>query len=122
MEPIDYNRHNCCSQPNIVIKEKGTDKCLVIGVTILSAYNIQMKATEKMSKYVDLKIECQRMWNKKFEVTPVIIGTTGMVEKNLKKYLGRIPGHHNIHNIQRSEILSTGKYHPSSQSKQYETS
>ena len=36
------------------------------------------------------------MWNKKVEVIPVIISVTGLVEKNLKKYLGRIPGHHNV--------------------------
>ena len=35
-----------------------------------------MKATEKMSKYVDFKTECQRMQNKKVEVIPIIIGTT----------------------------------------------
>ena len=61
-------------------------------------YSIQKKATEKMSKYVDLKIECQRLWNKKVEVIPVIIGATGIVDK---KYVIRIPGHHNIYNLQR---------------------
>ena len=59
-------------------------------------YNIQKKATEKMSKYVDLQIECQRLLNKKVEVIPVIIGATGIVEKNIKKYVGRIPGYHNV--------------------------
>ena len=28
-------------------------------------------AKEKMSKYVDLQIECQKMWNKKVEVIPM---------------------------------------------------
>ena len=39
-----------------------------------------------MSKYVDLHIECQRLWNKKVEVIPVIIGATGTVDKNMNKY------------------------------------
>ena len=60
-----------------------------------------------MSKYVDLQIECQRLWNKKVEVIPVIIGTTGIVDKNMKKYVGIIPGCHNIYNLQRSAILGT---------------
>ena len=55
-------------------------------------YNIQKKATEKMSKYVDLQIECQRIGNKKVEIIPVIIGATGIVDKNINKYVGRIPG------------------------------
>ena len=50
-------------------------------------YDIQKKAIEKMSKYVDLQTECQRLWNKKVEVIPVIIGATGVVDKNIKKYV-----------------------------------
>ena len=49
-----------------------------------------------MSKYVDLQIECQRMWNKKVEVIPIIIGATGIVEKGIQSYLQRIPGKHNL--------------------------
>ena len=59
-----------------------------------------------MSKCVDLRIKCQRIWNKKVEVIPVIIGATGIVYKNIKKYVGRIPGFHNIYRLQRS-ILGT---------------
>ena len=39
------------------------------------------------------------MWNKKLGVIAVIICAADLVEKNLKKYLGRIPGHHNIHDL-----------------------
>ena len=68
---------------------------------------MQKKAAEKMSKYVDLQIECQRLWNKKVEVKPVIIGETRIVDKNIKKYVRRIPGCHNIYSLQRSAILGT---------------
>ena len=40
-----------------------------------------------MTKYVDIQKECQRMWNKTVDVVPIIIGATGVVEKNLQKYL-----------------------------------
>ena len=60
-----------------------------------------------MSKYVDLQIEYQRMWNKRVQVVPVIIGATGVIDKNIKKYIGKIPGHHKIYNLQRSAILGT---------------
>ena len=76
-------------------------------MAIPSDYNIQKKATKKMSMYVDLQIECQRIWNKKVEVTPVIIGATGIVDKNIKKNVGRIPGCHKIYSLQRSAILGT---------------
>ena len=87
--------------------EEVSDRCQIIDVAIPSDYNTQKKATEKMSKYVGLQIECKRLWNKKVEAIPVIIGATGIVEKNIKKYVGRIPGCHNIYSLQRSVILGT---------------
>ena len=60
-----------------------------------------------MSRYVDLKIECQRIWNKRVEIIPVIIDANGIVDKNIKKYVGRISGCHNIYSLQRSAILGT---------------
>ena len=47
------------------------------------------------------------MWNKKVEVIPTILGSTGVIEMNIKKYLQSIPGQHNIYNLQRSGILGT---------------
>ena len=95
--PVITDRHVLCTKAHIAIQEKKADRCQIIDVAISSDYNIQKKATEKMSKYVDLQIECQRVWNKK--VIQVIIGATGIVEKNFKKYVGRIPGCHNIYNL-----------------------
>ena len=55
--PIITNRHVPCNKPDIVIQEKKADRCQIIDVAIQSDYNIEKKATEKMSKYVDLQIE-----------------------------------------------------------------
>ena len=85
----------------MVIQEKKSDRCQIIDVAIPSDYNIQKNATEKMSKYVDLQIECKGIWNRKVGVIPVIIGVTGIVDKNIKKYVGRIPGCHNIYSLKR---------------------
>ena len=93
-------------KPDLVLQEK-SDRCQIIDVAIPSDYNIQKKATDKMNKYVGLQIEYQRVWNKKVEIIPVIIGATGIVDKNIKKYVGRIPGCHNIYSLQRSAILGT---------------
>ena len=82
---IVTDRHIHCNKPNIVMKEKETVRCMVIDVAIPSDYNILTMVTEKMSKYRGLQIEFERMWSKKVEVTPVITGTTGIVERNLKK-------------------------------------
>ena len=105
--PIITDRYVSCNKSDIVIQEKKSDRYQIIEVDIPSDYNIQRKATEKMSKYVDLQIECQRLWNKKVEVIPVIIGATGIVEKSIRKYVGRIAGCHNIYSLQKSVILGT---------------
>ena len=41
------------------------------------------------------------------KVIPVIIGATGIADKNIKKFVGRIPGCHNIYSLQRSAFLRT---------------
>ena len=97
----------CHTQAEIIIQEKHSQRCLIIDVAIPCDYNIQKKATEKTSKYVDLQIECQRMWNKKVEVISIIIGATGIVEKGIQSYLQKIPGKHNLYNLQRSAIPGT---------------
>ena len=58
-----------------------------------------------MTRYLDLQIECQRMWDKTEEIIPIIIGATGVVEKDMKKYLNGIPGCHNVYDLQGSAIL-----------------
>ena len=63
----------------MIVQEKETNRCVIIDVAIPSDHDIQKKTTERMSKYTDLQIECQRMWNKKVEVIPVIISATGIV-------------------------------------------
>ena len=77
---VKTDRHIPCNKPDIIIQEKDSEKCLIIDVATQSDYNIQ-KTTEKMSKYVEFQIECQRMLNKNVEVIPIIIGATGIVEK-----------------------------------------
>jgi hypothetical protein len=59
--------------------------CLLIDVAIPSDRNAIQKESEKKLKYKNLSIEIQQMWNMKCFVIPVIIGTTGIVTRGLKK-------------------------------------
>jgi hypothetical protein len=47
------------------------------------------------------------MWNIKSFVIPIIIGTTGIVTKRLKKYPETIPGTHSIDPLQKTAVLGT---------------
>ena len=68
---IITDRHISHNKSDIIIKEEETDMYMIIDVSIPSDYNIQ-KATEKITKYVNLQVECQRMWDKTVEVVPII--------------------------------------------------
>ena len=53
------------------------------------------------------KKKMKKKKKKKVEVIPIIIGATGIVEKSIQSYLQKMPGKHNLYNLQRSAILGT---------------
>jgi len=63
--------------------------------------------SEKKLKYKSLCIEIQRMWNLKCTIVPVIIGASGIVARNLRKYLEAVPGKHSIDSVQKTAVLGT---------------
>jgi hypothetical protein len=51
--------------------------------------------------------EIQRMWNVKTKVIPVITGATGTISKSFRKYVSKIPGIHEVKELQKTAILGT---------------
>jgi hypothetical protein len=47
------------------------------------------------------------MWNVKTKVIPVITGATGTISKLFRKHLSKVPGKHNIKELQKTVILDT---------------
>ena len=45
---------------------------------------------EKISKYQNLKIEIERLWEKQATVIPVVIGSLGAIPGDLRKHLRTI--------------------------------
>jgi hypothetical protein len=68
---------------------------------------IKKKEAEKILKYKDLTIEIQLMWNIKTNVIPVIRGATETISKSFRKYMGNIPGIHEVKELQKTAILGT---------------
>ena len=48
---------------------------------------IEEKKLEKISKYQDLNIEIERLWEKQATVVPVVIGSLGAIPRDLRKHL-----------------------------------
>ena len=42
---------------------------------------------KKITKYQDLKVEVERLWEKKVTVVPVVIGALGAIPRDLVKHL-----------------------------------
>ena len=78
-------------------------------VAIPGDRNVIKKEAEKISKYEELTIEIQRMWNVKAKVIPVITGATGIMSKSLRQYLSNIPEKHEIKELQKTAVMGTGQ-------------
>ena len=65
------------------------------------------KEEEKVAKYKDLAAEVSRMHTVKVEVVPIVVGTLGMVSKNLLGWLKRIGVDDVVGALQTSAIIGT---------------
>ena len=61
---------------------------------------IEEKELEKISKYQDLKIEIERLWEKEATVVPVVIGSLGAMPRDFRKHLRTI----GLESISRSQL------------------
>ena len=95
------------NKADIIIRDNEKRTCILIDVAISGDGNVIKKEAEKILKYKDLTIEIQRMWNVKSTVIPVIIGATGTISKSFRKYVGNIPGSHEVRELQKTAILGT---------------
>ena len=99
--PIRANR------PDIIIKNKKTQCCLLIDVAVPGDANVANKEFEKKYKYKDLELEIQKMWKVKTKVIPIVIGALGLVSKDLEKYLLEIPAEVSSKEIQKIALMGT---------------
>ena len=84
------------NKPDIIIRDNEKRTCILIDVAISADSNVIKKLAEKILKYKDLTIEIQRTWSVKTTVIPVISGATGTISKSFRKYVGNIPGSHEV--------------------------
>ena len=59
----------------------------MVDMVILGDSLTMQKETEKLSKYQDLKIEVQRLWERKVDMVPIVVGALGAIPKDLHQCL-----------------------------------
>ena len=89
--PVHNDRTISKNRPEFIVKDSVNSTSKLIDMTIPSDRNIALKEIEKKSKYKDLELEIQAMWQMKTEVIPEVVGALGTVKKgmveNIKKVL-----------------------------------
>ena len=83
--PIHTDRTIAAKRPDIVLNNK-KDKPFDT--------NTSVKTTEKLTKYIDLEIEVERMWGLKTTTVPVVMGALGTIRKDMENYLQENPWQH----------------------------
>ena len=82
----------------------------IIDVAIPGDSRIEEKELEKICKYQDFKIEIEILWEKQATVVPVVIGSLGVIPRDLKKHLRTI-GLESISPSQQQKTVLLGTAH-----------
>ena len=80
----------------------------MIDTAIPGDSRIDQKEVEKITKYQDLKVEEERLWEKKTTAVPMVIGALGAITRDFIKYLKTL-GLDMISptQLQKAELLGT---------------
>jgi len=62
-----------------------------------------------MSKYKDLEIEIERMWEMKTTKIPALIGALELIKNGMDKYIQKISGDTKIQELQNITLLGTSQ-------------
>ena len=82
----------------------------LIDIAVPYTHNLAKTITDKQNKYKELASEICAMWKKKAaQVIPIVISSTGVIQKSLSQSLTRLNLHMNTY-IQMQIPVFRGKY------------
>ena len=96
-------------RPDITVHGKNNNKVLIIDTAVPGDSNVESKEKKKQEKYQDLVREIYRLWRAKLKtkVIQVIVGTLGVILKNLKGHLKEIGIPNRVRTLQMHALLGT---------------
>ena len=95
------------NRPDMVVIDKSNKKWWMIDFSVPYDPNVVSKEKEKIDRYKDLAAEVARMHNVKVEVVPIVVGSLGVVTKDLTRWLGRVGVGDVVGGLQTSAIIGT---------------
>ena len=107
--PVNTDRTITANRPDIIIKDSVNSTCKLIDMSFPSDRNIALREIEKKSKYKDLELEIQRMWQMKTEVIPVVVGALGTIKKGMVENIKRVSERANVTDTQTISMLGSAR-------------
>ena len=71
----------------IVVIDKEKRECKIIDIGVPGDQNIKVKELEKTTKYQDLRLQAQKLWDVKVAVIPIVVGALGTFSEELENHL-----------------------------------
>ena len=95
------------NRPDICLRNKKTNTCLLIDISCPANGNIGKKHAEKLAKYRELQEEISGMWHCRTLLVPVVLGVLGTVQADIARWLYIIPGHDHMQHLQKTVLLGS---------------
>ena len=77
-------------RPNITIVEKVKKEVLFVDISVPTDKRVHEKESEEISKYADLRIEVEHLWNMSTSVVPIVVGALGAVSTHFEKFIRKL--------------------------------
>ena len=93
--------------PDLVVIDKKKRKCKIIDIAVPGDQNIKVKELEIITKYQDLRLQLQELWDVKATVIPIVVGALGIVSEELENHLKKFYRPIVISCLQKAALLGT---------------
>ena len=102
-KPVRFNT------PDIIVHDKVKKSVFIIEIAIPNTSSIQLRTSEKLTKYEDLANEIKTEWKaKNVKIVPIVLSNTGIVPKSLLLSLKLLEMRTDtLHLLQKVTILNT---------------
>ena len=92
---------------NINNNNNNDRSCLLIDASIPADKHkhTSVKVVEKLSKYKDLEIEIERLWEMKTTTVLLVTGALGIIKEGTQRFINKIPRHIRQQELQKTTLL-----------------
>ena len=95
-------------RPNIEVIDKEKREWNIIDIAVREDQKIKVKDLEKkITKYQDLRLQLQKLWDVKATVIPTVVGSLIMASEELENHLKSIGIPIVVSSLQRTPLLET---------------